>query len=249
MTDTCGIYLIRNTVNGKVYVGQSSYINRRWREHKKAMRLGYKSYLHDSMRKHGLEAFEMVVLEECGFDMLDDREAYWMAFYHCHDEAKGYNYRPAGQLKQHVTPEARARISARLRGRKMSPERIEQMRQASLGRKCTEQAKQKISRFHSGIALPSEERQQIVASLNLPPPPKKERKRVLCVDAYKTPEFRQAARERFAGKPKSESTKQKHRERMANEPADVKERRLAALRAVTQARWAKWRAEKELQCS
>lgn len=32
MSDVCGIYLIKNTMNGKVYVGQSAHINRRWRE-------------------------------------------------------------------------------------------------------------------------------------------------------------------------------------------------------------------------
>lgn len=247
--DYCGIYLIRNTVDGKVYVGQSSHINRRWREHKKAMRLGYKSYLHDAMRKHGLDAFEHVVLELCDFDAMDEREAHWMATYCCHDETKGYNYRPAGQAKQAMTPEARARISARLKGKKMPPERVEQMRVASTGRPCTEGAKQKLRDFHTGIALTAEERACIVSTLGLPQKQKPEPKRAINTGAYKTEEFRQAVSTRFAGVPKSESTRAKHRARMANEPADVKERRLAALRAVTQARWAKWRAEKAAQCN
>jgi group I intron endonuclease len=249
MTDLCGIYLIRNTVNGKVYVGQSSHIYRRWREHKKAMRLGYKSYLHDAMRKHGLDAFEHVVLELCDFDTMDEREAYWMAVHHCHDESKGYNYRPAGQAKQAMTPEARARISARLKGKKMSPERVEQMRVAALGRPCTEAAKAKIRAFHTGITLDTDTREAIKSAMPAPPKVDAPNKRKLNVEAYRTPEFRAAASERFLGKPKSESARAKHRERMANEPADVKERRLAALRAVTQARWAKWRAEKETQCN
>lgn len=249
MTDLCGIYLIRNTVNGKVYVGQSSHINRRWREHKKAMRLGYKSYLHDAMRKHGVDAFEHVVLELCDFDAMDEREAYWMAAYCCHDEAKGYNYRPAGQLKQAMTPEARARISNRLKGRKMSPERVEQMRVASLGRPCTESAKAKISAFHTGITLDPQTRAAIKASMPALPKIENPQKRHLNTESYKTPEFRAAASERFRGKPKSEETKARMRAARALETPEAKERRLAALRAVTQARWAKWRAEKELQCS
>jgi hypothetical protein len=123
------------------------------------------------------------------------------------------------------------------------------MRVASTGRPCTDAAKQKLREFHTGITLPVEERAQIVASLELPQRPKPEPKRVVNTAAYKTEEFRQAASKRFAGVPKPETTRAKHRERMANEPAEVKERRLAALRAVTQARWAKWRAEKESQCN
>lgn len=215
------------------------------------MRAGHKSYLYDAMRKYGMEAFERVVLELCAFDNLDDREAYWMANYCCHDEAKGYNYRPAGQAKQAVTPEARARISARLKGKKMSPERVEQMRLASLGRPCTEAAKAKLSAFHTGIRLDPETAGKLKAAVSSEYPKAKHtaKKRVLNTDAYKTEEFRAAARERFLGKPRSESTKAKHRERMQNEPLDVKERRLAALAAVTKARWAKWRAEKEMKCS
>ena len=29
----CGIYLIRNKINNKIYIGQSNNIHRRWLEH------------------------------------------------------------------------------------------------------------------------------------------------------------------------------------------------------------------------
>lgn len=31
--NTCGIYIIRNLINNKVYIGQSVDIKRRWQEH------------------------------------------------------------------------------------------------------------------------------------------------------------------------------------------------------------------------
>lgn len=34
-----GIYLITNTINGHKYVGQSNNIYRRWKEHRKELRL------------------------------------------------------------------------------------------------------------------------------------------------------------------------------------------------------------------
>ena len=250
MPAICGIYMLRNTVNGRVYVGQSVDVYARWKEHCKAARRGHKSYLYDSMRKHGVVAFELVVLEQCVATALDAREAYWMDHYQCHDETKGYNYRPAGQGTQAMTPLARARISARLKGKKMSPERVEQMRQISTGKPCSAEARKKISAFHKGICVDAEARaaiKQEIAATH--PKPVKEKKRVLRTDSYKTPEFRQAVSERFAGKPKSEETKEKMRESRKNEPPEVRARRIAVLSAVTKARWAKWREEKAKQCS
>jgi hypothetical protein len=53
------IYTIKNLVNGKMYVGQTIQSNAkmRWYSHCDMMRKGKKSYLYDSMRKHGIENF------------------------------------------------------------------------------------------------------------------------------------------------------------------------------------------------
>lgn len=245
MRRVCGIYMIRNLVDEKVYVGQSYDIALRWQQHKKAARGKRPSYLYNAMRFYGTQTFELRVLEECPEESLDAREAYWMAHFKCHDRKCGYNYRPAGQLRQAVTPEARAAISHRLAGRKLSAEHIEKMRAVRLGVPIPESAKEKLREFHTGIVLPADEAARIrdeVASTFTKP--QREPKRLLCTDAYKTEAFRQQCSERFKGKPKSEAAKAKMRAKMLAEPPDVRERRLAALRAVTKARWAKFREEK-----
>ena len=38
---TCGIYMIQNLVNFKIYIGQSVDIERRWGEHKYELNGGY----------------------------------------------------------------------------------------------------------------------------------------------------------------------------------------------------------------
>lgn len=244
----CGIYKIQNTVNNKIYVGQSTNIKERWRQHKKDCRAGKVSYLYKSMRKHGIDKFEISILELCESNCLDEREAYWMSFYNCHDENCGYNFRPAGQNKQHVTPEARKRISERLKGRKLPAEQIEKMRIASTGRPCTEEAKKKLSAFHKDKILEKEVADEIKKEIAQKYPKKeKEKKRTLNTDSYKTEEFKKKTSDRFLGKPKSPEHREKIANALKNQDPIVKAHRLEALRAVTKARWDKWRAEKQLK--
>ena len=87
----CGIYLIRNTVSGLCYVGQSSDINRRWRGHLHMLRrqseralLGLplsrrpNRRLLNSWMKHGESAFEFSVLELCDVSDLTEKEIHWL---------------------------------------------------------------------------------------------------------------------------------------------------------------------------
>lgn len=96
----CGIYLIRNIITNKVYIGQSINIKQRWSEHKaRAFNPNNNCYhkpLYLSMRKYGLEAFVFEVLCECSPEELDDKEKYYINQYDC-IVPKGYNILPGGQ--------------------------------------------------------------------------------------------------------------------------------------------------------
>lgn len=61
------VYLIRNTLNGKSYVGKTTRtVQSRWRQHKTEMRIGrYTTKLYEAMREFGVDAFEVSVLGEC----------------------------------------------------------------------------------------------------------------------------------------------------------------------------------------
>lgn len=150
MRNACGIYLLRNKVNGKVYIGQSVHTWRRWHEHKKSAKRGDKSHLYDAFRKYGAEAFEYVLLEECDPLQFDARETYWVAFYDARNPEKGYNYMPAGQRGRIMDAEMREKMSASMRGRKLAPEVVEKIRQANTGRKHSEEARRKISQANRG---------------------------------------------------------------------------------------------------
>lgn len=59
------IYIIKNKINNKFYVGQSNNPTYRWKQHKWRSINGEdkgKSAIHDAMRKYGVENFEFTIL-------------------------------------------------------------------------------------------------------------------------------------------------------------------------------------------
>lgn len=89
-----GIYKIINNINGKVYIGQSKDIQRRWTTHKNrafVLNKEYNKYLYRAFRKYGLDAFSFEVLEECQVDELDEKENQYIRQFHSCVDTYGYN--------------------------------------------------------------------------------------------------------------------------------------------------------------
>lgn len=89
---TCGIYKIVNTDNGKVYVGSSKNIERRWDEHKKllAAKKHHSAKLQHAWTKvKGNLPLIFEVIEECELPELLTREQVWMDHHKAYTE--GYN--------------------------------------------------------------------------------------------------------------------------------------------------------------
>lgn len=95
----CGIYIIKNTINDKVYVGQSTDISMRWWAHKNAAkrpsRQDANTDIHSAMRELGVENFYMEVLELCKYSQLSNREKYWIKHYNSY--YNGYNMTLGGE--------------------------------------------------------------------------------------------------------------------------------------------------------
>lgn len=69
-----GIYKFTNNITGQSYVGQSSNIERRYKEHKCRGVKHEDSYFHQMLHKYGFENFSFEVLEECSLAQLSDLE-------------------------------------------------------------------------------------------------------------------------------------------------------------------------------
>lgn len=91
-----GIYKIQNLMNGKVYIGQSRNIKKRWTAHRNSPfnpnQPNYDSFLYRAIRKYGLDNFSFEVIEECKPSQLNERENYWIRFYQSNNREKGYNF-------------------------------------------------------------------------------------------------------------------------------------------------------------
>ena len=81
---TSGIYMIRNTVTGKRYIGSSRNIETRWEAHRNQLNGSWtlrhpNGALRDDWAQYGEAAFEFVVVEEIGdVDALAEREHHWI---------------------------------------------------------------------------------------------------------------------------------------------------------------------------
>jgi group I intron endonuclease len=124
-----GVYCIRNTVSGRVYVGSAVDLHRRWIVHRSKLGLGkhHSPALQRSWIKHGAGAFIFEVLEEVEPALLIEREQYWIDTLDATDPFCGANVEPcaASSLGRKHTEMTRARMSASRKGRKHPPRTAE----------------------------------------------------------------------------------------------------------------------------
>jgi len=104
------IYKWTNLVNGKVYIGQTqNFYNRMVRYHTR----GATPKLQNSIEKHGIDSFDIEIVELCDIEHLDEREQYWMDYYCSYQPEYGYNISPTAGTTRGVkySPEVCEKIS------------------------------------------------------------------------------------------------------------------------------------------
>lgn len=88
-----GIYKITNKLNNKVYIGQSSNLERRYKEHFE-WNNNSTQYIDLLIKDLGKDNFSYEIIEECSFSELDNKEKYWINYYNSFYE--GYNKTKGG---------------------------------------------------------------------------------------------------------------------------------------------------------
>lgn len=137
---TAGIYKITNP-KGKVYVGRSVNIKKRWNEHKNPSN----SLIYRSIQKYGYQAhkFEVLVYASADHGLLNKLEVFFIKLFDSTNPENGLNLcEGGGRLGFSHTPETIEKMKINRKGW-----------QNSMGRTVSEQTKSKISQSLKGSRL------------------------------------------------------------------------------------------------
>jgi group I intron endonuclease len=150
------IYMIKNKLNNKSYIGQClkylssgkkyGYLNR-WKKHvycsknKPECRL-----IANAISKYNEENFEVILLDECPIELLNDKEIYYIELYNTLSP-NGYNLMSGGG-----------------NGRKHSEETKKLMSITRTGKKHTEETKRKIAEKNKN-QIKSEETRKLLSDI------------------------------------------------------------------------------------
>lgn len=142
MATESGVYLIRNTSSGKVYVGSAKRFNFRWNTHRSFLRKGahHSPHLQAAWNKYGETSFVFERLLVCSPENAVMYEQAMIDGYKAADRRFGYNARPTAEsmLGYKHTPATRAKMVAAVTGRKASPETKALLSRQRTGRKMPE---------------------------------------------------------------------------------------------------------------
>jgi group I intron endonuclease len=144
------IYQIKNIINDKVYIGQTTQHNvaTRWGEHIKSINSDVDSYLIRAFKLHGIENFVFSVLSEIPNDQLDNAEIDAISNKNSLSP-NGYNIREGGSRGKH-SQESIDKIRESHIGKKHTDETKEKLRQLNIGKKHTPESIEKTRRAMSG---------------------------------------------------------------------------------------------------
>ena len=154
------IYLIKNIINNKIYIGACSELYRRVKKHLDAVENNDERPLYQDMRLYGVDNFIFQIIEYCkNKKELWKREEYWVLFYKANrnrfKKLDNYNLTDGGKgCKGLKWPESsKQKRSEEYTGRKLTKEHCKNIGIASSKRRHSKESKLKISKSKYKIVL------------------------------------------------------------------------------------------------
>ena len=131
------VYMHKNKINGKVYIGQTKFNNNpelRWGSNGKGYHGSNFGY---AIKKYGWDNFEHIVLaKDLSKEQANDLEIYYIAKFDSTNYSKGYNISAGGDgASYNMNDTTKQKISNTLKGRKLSEEHKQKIRESNLGKK------------------------------------------------------------------------------------------------------------------
>jgi group I intron endonuclease len=164
-----GIYKITSP-NGRIYIGQSINIEKRWSYYKK-IKCGQQRKIYNSLKKYGPENHVFEIVEECDIDLLNERELYWGKFFDSLSK-NNLNLR-LGKAQGKVSDETKSKISQSNLGKvkhtdifkqKLSQKQLNNT--YALGNLFTPESKAKITKAKTGHICYNKERNKKIGNSN-----------------------------------------------------------------------------------
>jgi len=161
------IYLVTNTTNRKVYVGQVKCprsIKDRWNEHLvegRKLRKDRKSnpgkkinntHFNNALAKYDESVWQLSKLDiSFNLEELNESERYWIKIYDSINPKKGYNMKEGGAGGRH-RPEVREKVSNGVKAKWQEQEYIEKQRKAMERKQNSFEYKEILRKFHLKIS-------------------------------------------------------------------------------------------------
>ena len=162
-----GVYIIKNIKTHKSYVGSSFDIYKRWARHKNDLKknIHHSEKLQNSYNKYGENSFVFLLAESATKEkQMMEIEQKWIDMLSCVE--KGYNINPFAGLvgRMPKTEDHKKKIGQAHKGRKLSEESKEKIRQKAIGRKIgpmSDAMKKKLSDAKKGWKMPEEGKEKL----------------------------------------------------------------------------------------
>ncbi len=157
-----GIYIIKNLINRKVYVGSSINIYHRKYTHFSCLKRNkhLNNYLQNAFNKYGKDNFEFYVLEFIEENKLIAREQYWIDYYDATNRKIGYNIAPLASGSK-LSEETKKKISKTIKD-SFKNGRINSFK----GKKHTKEAKKIIGQKSSQKVFTKEFKDNLLKASN-----------------------------------------------------------------------------------
>jgi group I intron endonuclease len=221
-----GVYIIRNSLNNKVYVGSALNFWRRFTRHTSCLTLGkhHSPKLQNFANKHGADTLSFSLLEICepSKEVYLAAEQKWLDLLHC--VQKGFNVSPTASSRLGVkgrplTEVQKAAIRKAHTGKKVSPKTRLAMSEAAKGRQFTEETRAKMRAARAEFTHSPETKAKMSATrtglkLNVSDE-ERARRSERCKNRVITDEIRANMSAGQQGRKVTEETKQKMREAYA----------------------------------
>lgn len=141
------IYLIKNLYNNKVYIGQTTNLNRRISDHfKLAFKNIKKTYFYEAIKKYGTHNFTWRILGTCNSrEELNEAEKECISFFESNNKLYGYNLTNGGN-QCNINNIIKEKISNANKGKLKTEEHKRKLSIANKGKKLSKETKEKISK-------------------------------------------------------------------------------------------------------